>query len=210
MRVLIFGDSITQGFYDEQGGWATRLVNHYLAQDVAGKDDAPTLFNLGISGDTTQNLLDRFEAETNARINKGGDNALIFAIGTNDIVYRGEEVDNTPEQYVRQLHDLLNLAHSYTDKTLFISLFPVIDEQLQPFPWSSSGKCYSTERMRLFNNELVVFCKENNLELVDLWSVFENQSDMKSLFFDGIHPNNSGHKLIAETIKPKLEKLVSK
>lgn len=209
MRVLIFGDSITQGFYDNKGGWATRLVNQYLEQEVAGKSNTPTLFNLGISGDTTQDLLNRFEAESSARIDKGSNNALVFAIGTNDSIYRGGDVDCTPEKYRQKLSNLVDMARAYTNKMLFVSLFPVIDELLQPFPWSSSGKCYSTERMRLFNNTLITFCKDNNLRLVDVWTEYEEHPDLKSLFFDGIHPNSKGHQIIVDMVNPELEKVLS-
>lgn len=209
MRVLIFGDSITQGFYDENGGWATRLVNQHLEQEVAGKSNTPTLFNLGISGDTTQDLLNRFEAESSARIEKSSDNALIIAIGINDTIYRGNDVDCRPEEYRQKLSNLVDMARTYTNKLLFVSLFPVIDELLQPFPWSSSGKCYSTERMKLFNDTLIAFCKDNDLRLVDVWSEYEKHSDLKSLFFDGIHPNSKGHKLIADLVKPELEGVLS-
>jgi lysophospholipase L1-like esterase len=102
---------------------------------------------------------------------------------------------------------LLSKAKGYTNKILFVGLFPVIDELLQPFPWSTSGKCYSTERMKLFNDALVKFCMDNDLQMVDLWSAFESVSNMKSLFFDGIHPNDAGHQLIYETAKPKLKEL---
>ncbi len=209
MRVLIFGDSIAQGFYDEQGGWATRLVNEYLGQEVAGVSNVPTLFNLGISGDTTKNLNDRFEAEASARIDKSSDNALVFAIGTNDTIYRGNDVDSTPEEYRQKLSNLVDMARAYSDKLLFVSLFPVIDELLQPFPWSSSGKCYSTERMKLFNDTLVAFCNDNDLRLVDVWSDYERHSDLKTLFFDGIHPNSNGHQIIVDLVKPELEKVLS-
>lgn len=209
MRVLIFGDSITQGFYDEKGGWATRLVNQYLGQEVTGEINAPTLFNLGISGDTTQNLLDRFESEATARIDKTGKNAIVFAIGTNDTIYRENEFDSTADEYRQKLDSLYNIASAYSDKLLFVSLFPIVDELLQPFPWSSSGKCYSTERMKLFNDTLTTFCQDKRLRLVDLWTVFEQQSDLKSLFFDGIHPNHEGHQVIADIVRPELEGLLS-
>lgn len=208
MRVLIYGNCVTQGFYDEYGGWATRLINGYLAEEIAKKNGAPTLFNLGISGDTTQNVLDRFEAETSARIDKSGDNALLFAIGTNDTIYRNQDYENSPEKFKVQLDSLLAKARHYTNKILFVSLFPVIDNLLQPFPWSSTGKCYSTERMRLFNDVLVKFCDENELPIVDLWNIFNGQEDLNGLFYDGLHPNNKGHELISNIVKPKLELLL--
>ena len=70
MNVLIFGDSITWGAYDpEQGGWATRLRNYFEE-----KDNDIDVYNLGISGDTTADLLERIEIEAKSRVcdNFGG------------------------------------------------------------------------------------------------------------------------------------------
>lgn len=46
MRVLVFGDSITQGYWDTEGGWVKRIRSHYdLLQitDLNGRDE-PTIF----------------------------------------------------------------------------------------------------------------------------------------------------------------------
>lgn len=206
MRVLIFGDSIANGFYDSNGGWADRLRRYYLNQMVVDNNtDMPNVFNLGVSGDTTRNVLERFHDEVKARQWPDEDLLFVFAIGTNDTVYRDKEVQSTPETFRDELTTLLEAATKFSGKILFVSLFPVIDELLQPFPWSSSGKCYSTERMKLFNTTLEKFCADNGLPIVDLWSAFEEKADLKNLFFDGIHPNDTGHKIIFESVKAKLE-----
>ena len=59
MIICIFGDSVTWGAYDpEQGGWATRLRNYFEAQE-----NNIDVYNLGISGDATADLLKRIEVE---------------------------------------------------------------------------------------------------------------------------------------------------
>lgn len=210
MRVLVFGDSITQGFIDADGGWVNRLRRQYDEVIVAtGKQDQPTVFNLGISGDTTKNILDRIDNEIRARQWPGEELVIVVATGTNDTVYRGDEHDSEPEAYADQLSKIFEVAKKYSTKIAFVSLFPVVDNLLQPFPWSSSGKCYSTERMKLFNDTLVSFCSDNSVPLFDLWSGFEQSEDLGSLFFDGIHPNGAGHSLIAESVKPKLQELIA-
>ena len=59
-QFFIFGDSITYGVIDREGGWANRLRKYLDARtlDSNGKD-LFMLYNLGISGDTSADLLAR-------------------------------------------------------------------------------------------------------------------------------------------------------
>lgn len=78
MRVLVFGASITQGYWDTQGGWVQRLRTHYDKKQIADlTKDNPSVFNLGVSADTTKDILERFEAETKARSRKKFKNCII-------------------------------------------------------------------------------------------------------------------------------------
>jgi lysophospholipase L1-like esterase len=49
VRVLVFGDSIAQGFWDSEGGWVERLRKHYnsLALEDLKSNQQPEIFNLG-------------------------------------------------------------------------------------------------------------------------------------------------------------------
>ena len=75
-RILVFGDSIARGAVDlEKGGWVERLRIYFVNNS---KDKS--VYNLGISGDTTENLLKRFMNECKVREPE----IIIFAIGVND------------------------------------------------------------------------------------------------------------------------------
>lgn len=64
MRILIFGDSITQGFWDTNGGWVDKLRKHYDELQLQDFDkNPPTVFNLSIDADTSQNILQRAEED---------------------------------------------------------------------------------------------------------------------------------------------------
>ncbi|MCK9378783.1 MAG: SGNH/GDSL hydrolase family protein [Candidatus Moranbacteria bacterium] len=54
MNTCIFGDSIIEGYYDdeEKNGWVNRLKSIFSDDEI---------YNLGISGDSTENLLNRFD-----------------------------------------------------------------------------------------------------------------------------------------------------
>ena len=69
MILFIFGDSITQGYWDDKGGWADRVKASVLAKDIAnGFSTYHGVHNLGIDGNTTRQVIDRFEHETQARL----------------------------------------------------------------------------------------------------------------------------------------------
>jgi len=77
--ICIFGASITWGAWDsEKAGWANRLrlfleANHENA----------FVYNLGIPGDTTEDVLARLKSEAETR----EADVIIFSIGTNDSLY---------------------------------------------------------------------------------------------------------------------------
>lgn len=209
MRVLVFGDSIAQGFWDSEGGWAARLRKQYDKQKLSGQvDDPPTVFNLGISGDTTQLVLDRLQAETEARKFPGETFTFIFQTGTNDTAYWGNKHESEPDKYASQLAEVVAIAQKFSPRMLFVGLTPVIDELLQPFPVSQTGKSYATERQKLFDQTLKDFCTQNNLPVVDMFTPFAEAPDLKALLPDGLHPSDAGHELMCKLILPELEKLL--
>lgn len=208
MRVLVFGDSIAQGFYDEGGGWVNRLRWQYDKTAVDNNDlDQPTVFNLGVSGDRSEHVAARIESEIVAR-SRSDDRVVVVAVGTNDSIYVGDKHESEPETYRQNLATILDIAKGHSSKVLFVGLLPVVDKLVQPCPWSAEGKSYSTERIKLFDQVLNDFCVENGVSLVSVWDDFESNPDKESLFFDGLHPNGTGHQLIADIVKPKLEELL--
>ena len=62
--VLVYGDSTVQGFWDTEGGWVQRLRSYLDKKFLNNPDCYYPLFNLGVSGDTSKDLLERFQGET--------------------------------------------------------------------------------------------------------------------------------------------------
>ncbi len=85
MRILVFGDSITQGFWDTEGGWVGHISRYYIEQTIKTQNyNIPTIFNLGVSGDTSNEVLARFENEVKARLWPGEEIVIIISTGVND------------------------------------------------------------------------------------------------------------------------------
>ena len=105
MRVLVFGASITQGFWDSRGGWVERLIEHYnnLALQDLRSNNQPEVFNLGISGDTTTGLAKRFKNEVDVRLWPKEHYIFIFSIGTNNAAIEQGQPRSTSEKYQADL-----------------------------------------------------------------------------------------------------------
>jgi lysophospholipase L1-like esterase len=202
MRILFFGDSITQGFTDSEGGWADRIKRYYAKNTSELVKDVGVM-NLGISGDTSEGLKKRIESEISVRTEE--ELIVVIAIGTNDTIYQKDSILPEPTKYIENLHSIKDKASKFTDKIMFVGLTPVIDELLQPIKWSRTGKCYSTQVMNQFNEAIKEFCNNENLTFVSLWEAFENKS-LESLMSDGLHPNDSGHLIIKNLVLEALLK----
>lgn len=206
MRLLFFGDSITQGFWDSEGGWVSRLRKFYDAQKLSGKDeDPPTVFNLGISGNSSDDIVERLEGEIKARIIDGG-LIIVFAVGVNDSRMKEGVNFSNPSRYAQNLLILLEIAKRYTDKSLFIGLTPCVESRTNPVSWGSTA--YQNARIQEFDEVLSDFCKNNSVSYVEVFSRFQSEQKQRELLPDGAHPNDEGHQLLSDIIKPHLESLL--
>lgn len=74
---IIFGDSITYGLYDkEMCGWVNRV-----RQELEKINQNNFVINLGIPGQNSTNIKNRFELELKNRYNNTDNFILIYAIG---------------------------------------------------------------------------------------------------------------------------------
>ncbi len=203
MILFIFGDSITQGYWDKEGGWADKLKAKVFNRDL---DENYKYYhgvhNLGVDGNITQEVIGRFDSEVKARLWRGSEYGIIFSIGINDTSHRsGSDYISTPEKYRDELEQLYKKARGYTTNIAFINITPVDEELTNPFPLSSTGKCFTNDRIEVFNNILKQFCNEHNVELIDAKSKFL-EIGYKKLLADGIHPNSDGHNKVLELVTP--------
>lgn len=206
MRVLVFGASITQGYWDLDGGWVDRLRRYYDQQKILGVvEDPPTVFNLGISADTVQDISKRFKSETEAR-KRHGKLAFVFCIGTNNAA-EGLERKFDPDEYRDDLKSLLTMAREYSDLILLVGL-PSCDEAMTtPVSWRDVH--YTNERIKKIEDQIRLITQEQNISFVPVFEKFKAAFEKeKDLLFDGLHPNNKGHRLIANLVLPELEKLL--
>lgn len=209
VRILVFGDSITYGAWDKEGGWVRRLrksLDEDNLSKLSNSDFYCIVYNLGVSGDDTEHLLERFEHETKSRLEEGDETIIIFAIGINDSQFNPDNNNfNTPPQkFQSNIKSLMNLARKFSSKIIFIGLTPVNESKTSPIPWEVD-KSYKNDYIRKYNEIIKSICKENKISFIEIFDKFVKEN-YNNLLEDGLHPNSEGHKQIFEIVRDFLIK----
>ncbi len=189
--ICIFGDSITWGASDpEKGGWAQRLKSHL---ETHGHEDGFYLYPLGIPGDTSETLLDRFLTE--ARVRRP--DTIVFAIGVNDAQYIGTR-DNPKVSltvFRKNLLELIKQAKTLHSAIVFVGLTCVDEAKTLPVPWSGGQFFFENALIQKYDQILQDLSAEHELPYIPVFDLLK-----KSDFEDGLHPNAQGHEKIFNQI----------
>lgn len=177
MIIFIFGDSIAQGLWDSKGGWVDRVKSYVQDQEIESDlKNYHYVFNLGVDSNTTKQVLDRFPSETKAHFWPSEKYAFIFATGTNDSLHRNyKEFESTTERYAKKLQQLTDFAKKYSDKLVFVDITPVDELLTNPLKSSTTGKCYTNDRIQMFNQTLYDFCSDSSSPCVKVSEKFREK-----------------------------------
>ena len=162
-KTIMLGDSIT-----DEGSWDELLNND-------------TIQNRGISGDTTDGVLDRLNF-----INKNIKQVFIM-IGVNDIM-RGRDLDVIFANYLKIIQTFKDKnIKVYIQSTLYIG---------------ETRKANFNPKVEELNRRLEKYAGENQITFINLNPIFAPQKVLKKEFTsDDLHLNGSAYKLWAEQIK---------
>jgi lysophospholipase L1-like esterase len=188
MTIGVWGDSITHGSCDSEAlGWVGRI------RKALPTDDYNHIYNFGVCGDTSTDLLDRFAIEAKAI----KPDHIVFAIGINDSKFP-EGLDThkvSLSDYKANLSELILSAKQYTDSIAVISATKV-----DPDWRSARGSRFMNEEIAKFNEVLIALSNENYLKYIDVFETIDTTTDLE----DGLHPNARGYQKMFEAIKPNL------
>ena len=192
-RICVFGASVTSGYWDEEmGGWANRL----RLSIVNSVDRKYSVYNLGISGDTTEDLLKRLRNECEAR----HPSIVIIGIGSNDSSCRDKfkKYFISPDNFLENLKKLKKIVNLFTKKFIFIGLTAVDESKTIPAPFGRK-LFYRNENIEKYNKIIKKFCEENDLPFIEMYDLLDKE-DLE----DGLHPNSAGHEKIFQRVKDYL------
>ncbi len=203
-QIFVFGDSIAHGAWDKAGGWATRLRNIIDKKGFPNKSYDRTLYNLAISGNTSEDLTRRFEFEIRERLSEDNERVILFAIGINDSQFVPETKTNKVaiDRFKENIQKLIDLAKKITKKIIFVGLILVNEPLLNPLPWKPES-FYRNRDITEYNNSIRVICENNHIDFIDVLDKWKKLRYI-DLLEDGLHPNTEGHKKIFETLKEYL------
>lgn len=200
--LLCFGDSITHGRGESPNlGWVGRLKENFESRDYYN-----AVYNLGIPGEISTDLLKRIEVEAKSRIRyiREGDRfVIIIAVGLNDS--RGiESPDNTQvpiEIFEKNIEEMYNISNKYTKDIVFISPTPVNENLVNPY----ENTYLSNTLIKKYNLAIKKLAEKHSLNYIDIFDKLDN-NDYISNLGDGLHPNSKAYNLMFELVKDELEK----
>ena len=162
---IIFGDSISYGLYDEETlGWVNRVKlnlnnNHYF-------------FNLAIPGQSSKDILDKFEIELKNRYNEQDSFKLIFAFGIKDALLLGKD-NNHINVFKENVLKIIKISKNYTEDINFIGLikpnFNIDNTYYEPF-FADFAFSFANEGMKAYyiseTYKHIAVIKEINDEII--------------------------------------------
>jgi acyl-CoA thioesterase-1 len=182
MKIVCLGDSLTYGF-----GARRSKVWTKIAQDRLGME----IINEGISGDTTNGMMSRFQ---NAVYDKRPDAVLIMGGGNDFIV--GADINLVKSNIMSMVHQ--SIAR-YID--------PIIGIPIKIYPedvkkeWAEFSDFYQVaEKMEEYRVWIKKFCKTFNIKYIDFYTEFNEDAgpSARELYIDGLHFNDRGNEIMAE------------
>lgn len=199
---LFFGDSITYGEYDGVfGGWVDILKRYALQQFHEGSNEI-ILFNLGIGGETTEGLLKRMPHELAAR-NSAEGNIIFIGYGANDLAVKDGNQLVAPEQFKDNIETAVQHAKQYANDIYLVSILPF--SQKVDGVQTPAGKLRTNGDVLGYNQILKDIAADNALHYIDFYAAFVQDKEIL-LSADGVHPNEKGYGIMAETAIPIIEK----
>ncbi len=171
-RVIFFGDSITDGWGRSAGRGPFFPGKPYV--------------NRGISGQTTPQMLVRFEQDV-VHLHPA---AVVILAGTNDIA--GNTGPSTPEMVEDNFSAMNAIAKQNGIKVVLASITPAF-----AYPWKQG--VHPVEEIRALNQWLRDFCASNGCVYLDYYDSMAdaNGAMLPGYSVDGVHPTAKGYAVMA-------------
>jgi len=200
LKVVALGDSLVYGYGDpEKGGWVEQLRRWWMLPNAAGH----VLYNLGVRGDRTQQVMQRLEVEFRHRgeIRNRVPDLIILSVGVNDSPRLGRSNGRNYRElaiFTTEMADLLDRAQQLCP-VLFVGMVPV-DETKMPF---LDCLYYNHADQYLYKEVTRIACNQRQIPYLDIFDQWMERSEYwrdQRMSEDGLHPNTLGYQDLLETV----------
>ncbi len=197
-NVIFIGDSIANGYFDEENiGWCGRLSQKIL-QNHSGK----FIFNnISQSGDNIADITYRATCEL---LTRHADIVIINA-GINDLRRRVDsnlELDFSEGVRIMYWNKLLDIVNKPGAETVVLELLPTVEERYT----TSATLIRRNQDVERYNEIIENICKNRNIKFIKQYAQWKSRN-LKELYKDATHPNAKGHQIIADEVYDELVKL---
>jgi len=217
VKIVAFGDSTTAF-----RGSIKKVYSQRVAEALPDHGISAWVVNSGVGSSTTRHARSRFDRDVLAH----HPDVVIIMLGANDSAIDVWKDPPATEPRVSREEYADNL--SFFCKTLKTQGAKVILMTPTPFRWTAKLKQlygkppYDANDPNGFSAPLAEYCeimrkiaREEELTLIDLFQAFQDYDrvdgqSVDELLLDGMHPNDLGHKLVADLLVPEILKLVSR
>ncbi len=185
-RLLAFGDSITKGnLLAPQENYG-----HHIESILDSEKGPSVVINSGVNAEGTHAGLARFESS----LNTWNDIEYVLLMeGTNDVT------DTTPvslESSIANLRDMINIAR-VEEHDLTVVLGTILPRQSYGTDQESPTTYELVEAIRdLYLDE---YSLDDKVILADHYQYFIDTESWEQYFQDGLHPNQQGYELLADS-----------
>jgi len=187
VTLVCVGDSLT-GYNNFGDDWPLPTYPDFLQGLLAGRSPAEVLVNGGQAG-ALSTVAPRLARQYLGLFPNA--NRFIIAFGTNDLgQIREADLESASASVLQNLAEAIALMRA-ADKQVLCFNVPQLNSDC-------FGKATTamSRRMRAYHNaQLAEFCRVSGIPLADICVRLHNEH-----FADGLHPNEAGARLIAETL----------
>ena len=199
LEIAFLGDSITAGATANGRSFCTLMREEDYVTDT---------HNHGVSGSTIGKSYDSFA--TRYYFMKNTVNVIFVFGGTNDYgsggsqaIELGKKGDKTNDTFYGALEMLISgIQRDYSDAELYFITPLQRDDTKWGFPTTTPYNQYGYTLLQ-YRNAIIDMCESYHLKYLDFYNLegFRLQDDtFDDYFSDGLHPNQEGHRIIAQEI----------
>lgn len=217
--ITAFGDSVLKGVIYEDDHYK---VSNSSFQKICEEYFGITIENKAKFGSTITKGETVFERSLDV-IRESDGEYVVLEFGGNDCDFNWSAISEDPEKDHLPMSTIANFTATYKNiiseikklgkKPVLLSLPPIDSKRYfrhisnglsgeNIMQWMRNDEQYITNWHERYNIEIFKLAIATEVPVIDITSIFlEKKNYSRYLCEDGIHPNEEGHKLIAEAIK---------
>ena len=194
---LAFGDSTTAPRTVD--GKPLTVYCDLLRAELPDRGVVGPVINAGVGGNTTADAMARFQVDV---LNRDPD-TVVMQFGINDC--RILDGNTTPRvslaNYKSNMTTMTQQLKAAGKKVVLMTPNPLYWSERIHDLWNySAEEVAASDPVNEYAEAVRQIAAAEEVPLVDIYNLFKQQADYQSLLIDDIHPNDAGHRLVANAL----------